>query len=610
LRGPDGTFLVSWLGDADAGKCAAGDCAIWGQVWKSKEAVSEPVQIVSPVSKTAPFDVEFVSITGSWLITAWTKPDMIVTNEITASAEVGEAVAVASGSYFMPKADSVVASNFKDIRGLDLIWNPAIEKFLLVLDAQIENGLPIREAYGTPELSSFAFQKVLNENFTAFGRSELTLRSGEYAEGVAGFPSQDGWRIHWRTSGPQGIRILTSAIDGTATSSAPKEVLGPIQDSLAFVGNESEIIQETETGFELALFARTITGGVADLSAEFHRVSLSEDMVAISRPEKVGIKFADYESQLMQRSYTPFIRRLAMATIGPDKLAFFGEYVDYQDGVDRVVTSSRISAWTFGSNEGANWFQVADQTEASAPALLSLDSLLVGTYSVPTSTGSELRIAFFDISAPLNVPTFDSVDSSVFPGETTVISGQNLGEVESITNRDQGRDWGYEIVSRTPSSITVRVPEDASPGIDSDLTAGTPIGEFEVPGSITVLESEPESEEPGLGPTLGAANPQPPAAWQQGPLAFWVKKFDDDEVKFYAKNILYRGKVQLFLNGKEVDWINGTTATDPKLRHVNGMYYRVTGEQLTAGKNTFKAKLNGEWVTFQNGKQYTTYAKK
>ena len=79
--------------------------------------------------------------------------------------------------------------------------------------------------------------------------------------------------------------------------------------------------------------------------------------------------------------------------------------------------------------------------------------------------------------------------------------------------------------------------------------------------------------------------------------AYWPKKLSDSSVKLYAKNIVGAGKVQFFLNGKEVAWVRAADANDPKLRTANGFQYLVRTVTLKAGmKNVLEIYVDGERV--------------
>jgi hypothetical protein len=82
-----------------------------------------------------------------------------------------------------------------------------------------------------------------------------------------------------------------------------------------------------------------------------------------------------------------------------------------------------------------------------------------------------------------------------------------------------------------------------------------------------------------------------------GEPAYWPKKLSDNSIKLYAKNIVGVGKVQFFLNGKEIAWVRAVDETDPKLRKANGFNYLVRTVNLKAGmKNAVEIYVDGERV--------------
>jgi hypothetical protein len=86
----------------------------------------------------------------------------------------------------------------------------------------------------------------------------------------------------------------------------------------------------------------------------------------------------------------------------------------------------------------------------------------------------------------------------------------------------------------------------------------------------------------------------PPATQEP---AYWPKKLTDRSIKLYAKNIVGVGKVQFFLNGKEIAWVRAVDETDPKLRKANGFNYLVRTVNLKAGtKNAVEIYVDGERV--------------
>ena len=84
---------------------------------------------------------------------------------------------------------------------------------------------------------------------------------------------------------------------------------------------------------------------------------------------------------------------------------------------------------------------------------------------------------------------------------------------------------------------------------------------------------------------------------EQATPAYWPKKLTDSSVKLYAKNIVGAGKVQFFLNGREIAWVRAADANDSKLRTANGFHYLVRTVTLKAGmKNVLEIYVDGERV--------------
>jgi hypothetical protein len=64
----------------------------------------------------------------------------------------------------------------------------------------------------------------------------------------------------------------------------------------------------------------------------------------------------------------------------------------------------------------------------------------------------------------------------------------------------------------------------------------------------------------------------------------------------YAKDPVGDGKIQFFVDGKELAWVNAVDESDPKLSVASGYPYLVRSVDLKPGKNRFEIKLDGERV--------------
>lgn len=70
-------------------------------------------------------------------------------------------------------------------------------------------------------------------------------------------------------------------------------------------------------------------------------------------------------------------------------------------------------------------------------------------------------------------------------------------------------------------------------------------------------------------------------------------------VRIYAKNIIGQGKIQFFVDGREVGWVTPVDASDPKLiTNSNGVYFVRTVKLDAMVKNRIEIKLKGERLVF------------
>lgn len=81
---------------------------------------------------------------------------------------------------------------------------------------------------------------------------------------------------------------------------------------------------------------------------------------------------------------------------------------------------------------------------------------------------------------------------------------------------------------------------------------------------------------------------------QAGTGGQWTQiQADGKTVKMYAKNPIGAGKVQFFVDGKELAWISAVDASDPKLSFASGFPYLVRSVELHSGKNRFAIFVDG-----------------
>jgi hypothetical protein len=159
-------------------------------------------------------------------------------------------------------------------------------------------------------------------------------------------------------------------------------------------------------------------------------------------------------------------------------------------------------------------------------------------------TGAGLTLTPPPTSAPIyDGPLVENAPLSITTagGELTY-RGKKLESVSKVVAA--GKE--LRLVSTSASSFTVIVPV---------LAAGT--------YSVTITSDY------GQLTTQDALVVAPSIPLYKGPGSFVTRKISDTEIKVYAKDILGLGKVQFFVNGKEIAWARAVDATDPKLRILN-----------------------------------------
>jgi hypothetical protein len=86
-----------------------------------------------------------------------------------------------------------------------------------------------------------------------------------------------------------------------------------------------------------------------------------------------------------------------------------------------------------------------------------------------------------------------------------------------------------------------------------------------------------------------------------GPGTFVTKRISDTEIKIYAKDIVSLGKVQFFVNGREIAWVRALDESDPKLRVVvrdgDELYYLVRTVVLDK-RLRIEIKVDGQRAKF------------
>lgn len=185
----------------------------------------------------------------------------------------------------------------------------------------------------------------------------------------------------------------------------------------------------------------------------------------------------------------------------------------------------------------------------------------------PAGTTSNAQATVcFAMSSSYDGPLVNPLTKAVNPGETVTITGERLETVQSVVI-----DGKNAIATCSATSCTFVVPNDVKPGT-FDLGLKGAFGQLTVLAGVKVTSDSSSS---------------------QAAVVVWTKKLDDNSAKIYAKNLIGAGKVQFFLNGKEIAWVRAVDGTDPKLRKSNGSSYLVRTVEFADGKNVLEVYVDG-----------------
>ena len=156
----------------------------------------------------------------------------------------------------------------------------------------------------------------------------------------------------------------------------------------------------------------------------------------------------------------------------------------------------------------------------------------------------------------------------VAAGGKLIIPGSNLSGVSSVEIGGQAS----QVVVNSDSELEVVIPAGLAPG------------KYDI---IVVSDSGRLTVQDGLTISAGAATTP------SGDLKPSTRLKEDNTVKVYLFNVIGNGKVQIFLNGKEIAWINPKDSTDPKLKDD----YFVRTLKLDDGKNIITVVRDGVQVS-------------
>lgn len=97
-------------------------------------------------------------------------------------------------------------------------------------------------------------------------------------------------------------------------------------------------------------------------------------------------------------------------------------------------------------------------------------------------------------------------------------------------------------------------------------------------------------------PTKEPEVPQVQETENELPFGASIRRKGEDVAKVYFFQPVNAGKIQFFLNGREIAWVNATSPSDAKLRREGEISYLVRSVDLDSGKNVIEVYVEGERV--------------
>jgi hypothetical protein len=264
----------------------------------------------------------------------------------------------------------------------------------------------------------------------------------------------------------------------------------------------------------------------------------------------------------------------AAVTISGAGLQFSdGSGVYKADSITVYANASGVFAAAVSSNKAGK--QTITVTSGSASATIT------ATFAAAAEeTGTVLTI-----DAPANV----------LPGSTWQATAKLVDKYGNVVDTDQGVGGTTPTFSFSAVSPGIQVGSNPT-ATDADGLAKLAyfLGNNDT-GSIVVTATY--DADGNTATTTDKISATATIVIGSAAVSSWTKKLDDSSAKIYAKNIVGAGKVQFFLNGKEIAWVNASSAADSKLRTANGASYLVRTVEFAAGKNVLEVYVDGVRTT-------------
>ena len=252
--------------------------------------------------------------------------------------------------------------------------------------------------------------------------------------------------------------------------------------------------------------------------------------------------------------------------------------LEFQAGADGTGTSrtltkvTKVSATLPDSTQAASWFtntgfQVAGWSLTDGG---QIDFALGETYATDADL-SLYPVWTLGSAAPYTGPLlqeFSSRTLDVCTPKSITITGARLS---GVTASVQGKP--VTVLENTATKLVLAFPAGLAPGQDVDLVINSSSGTLTHQDAFDIPADTCETE-------LSKGR------WTQ-------LQSDGKTVKMYAKDPIGDGKIQFFVDGEEIAWVNAVDEADPKLSFASSYPYLVRSVELKPGKNRFEIKLDG-----------------
>ena len=196
----------------------------------------------------------------------------------------------------------------------------------------------------------------------------------------------------------------------------------------------------------------------------------------------------------------------------------------------------------------------------------TIDSAL-GTPAPPASQSGAASTSPAPYTGPL-LQEFSSRTLDVCTPKSITITGTRLS---GVTASVQGKP--VTVLENTATKLVLAFPSGLTPGQDVDLVINSSSGTLTHQDAFDIPADTCETE-------LSKGR------WTQ-------LQSDGQTVKMYAKDPIGDGKIQFFVDGEEIAWVNAADEADPKLSFASSYPYLVRSVELKPGKNRFEIKLDG-----------------